>query len=162
MSRAEKLKNRILRLAAVLLCLTLLSAWATGKMYARYSTGVTYQDGARVAKFNIAESGTLTQNIEITGMKPGDTQEYTVTVTSVSEVAVYYTIAVENVYKSLPLKFDIEYGNAGEIDKATIAPNETDEKTYTLRVTWPENESSPSYAGKVDVLAITLKAVQVD
>ncbi len=166
MSRTGKLKKWVLRLAALLLGLTLLSAWATGKMYARYSTGVTYTDGARVAKFNITDAiqqdGTAIQQIDITGMQPGDTRNYTVTVTSDSEVAVYYTITAKTVYDNLPLTFTVLDSSNQPMERATIGANETDQKTYTLQVSWPSDKNSPDYAGKVDALAVTLTAVQVD
>ena len=162
MNRSEKAKNWIMRLAAVLLCLVLVTTWATGKMYARYTTRVTVSDQARVAKFNITETGDLTHEIKIDNMKPGETRDFTVEVTSSSEVAVYYTIAVENVYKNLPLEFTMRNAAGEKIEKATIAPNETDAKTYTLRVTWPKEKADPACAGKVDLLAITLTAAQVD
>lgn len=164
MAHSQKIKNIVLRLAAVLLGLTLLSAWATGRMYARYSTTATFSDSARVAKFNISEDGTLTKEITIADMQPGQTENYQVTVTSDSEVAVYYTIAVENVYKNLPLQTTVldENDNTLPDGRATIGVNDSTPKTYTLQVSWPESETGAAYAGMVDVLAITLTAVQVD
>lgn len=162
MSRSEQLKKGILRTAALLLCLTLLSMCATGKMYARYSTGVSYSDGARVAQFHVTEAGDLTQTITIAGMKPGDTETFDVEVTSDSEVAIYYSIAVNNVYKNLPLTFQMKNSEGNVIDKGTIGANENTAKKYTLVVTWPSENNSPEYAGKTDLLAITLTAAQVD
>ena len=162
MHRSEKRKNWIMRLAALLACLTLASASATGRLYARYSTGVSFSDGARVAAFCIEETGQLTQTLTLDGMHPGDTREFTVAVTSRSEVAVSYTIAVQNVYQNLPLTFAMLDASGKESKSAAIAPNESDEKTYTLRVTWPAEQNSPEAAGKTDLLVITLNALQVD
>ena len=76
----------------------------------------------------------------------------------------YYTIAVENVYNNLPLQTAVldSSGNPLPDGRATIGVSDSTPKNYTLQVSWPENETSAAYAGMVDVLAITLTAVQVD
>lgn len=162
MGRSKKLNNRIWYAAALLLCLTAVSVCAMGRLYARYTAGVSASDQARVARFAITEAGELTQQIEISGMQPGDQRFFSVTVTSNSEVTVAFRLAVVNEYQNLPLTFAL-LNSAGEaIDAGTIAANDNAEKTYTLRVTWGAEEKNPDYAGRVDVLRITLTAEQVD
>ena len=164
MRRSEKINIWIFRIAAVLLCLTVLSVWGTSGLYARYSTSTSGSDGARVAKFQFTQTGnelTQSQTIVIENMKPGDSADYTVTVSSDSEVTVKYSISVENVYESLPLEFRMLKDNQVITDD-TISPNDTAERQYTLRVIWPADKTSADYAGKVDLLNIMLTAEQVD
>ena len=165
MRRSEQINIWIFRIAAVLLCLTVMSVWGTSRLYARYSTSASGSDSARVAKFQITQNGdalTQTQTITVEGMKPGDTNKYTVTVQSDSEVTVDYSISVKNVYENLPLEFKMQDASGKTITKDTIQPNDTATKTYTLQVTWPTSQTDQSYAGKVDLLNITLTAAQVD
>lgn len=56
MRRSEKINIWIFRIAAVLLCLTVLSVWGTSGLYARYSTSTSGSDGARVALWGSSES----------------------------------------------------------------------------------------------------------
>lgn len=158
---SQQLKNAVLRLAALLLCLTLLSAWAASGMYARYSTGITGSASARVAKFRISDtlaSGEST--LSISGMAPGSTQSYSFQVTGDSEVAVKYTLKVTNETGNLPLTYTATYPGAN--DYGTIAPNDKTPKDIQLTVYWPADKDSPEYAGKTDLLTVRLTAEQID
>ena len=78
--------------ALVLLFLTMISVHLTSGLYARYTVTATGSDSARVAKFDVTGNGSGAVTVDC---KDSDnTGEYSITVTSNSEVAVRYTITV--------------------------------------------------------------------
>lgn len=147
----------------ILLCLVLVSFWLMCNMYAKYTSQASGSDSARVAKFNVTEAGEATQQIQVEAW-PGFKQEYKVSVTNNSEVAIDYTMDIKNKYENLPLKFQMLDENGTEIipKKAEISAQDQTQHIYTLRISWPESEQDPDYAGKADVIEITLNAVQKD
>lgn len=161
MQQTEKNRSLVLRIAAVLLCLILISLWMLGDMYARYTTDKDGSDGARVAAFAVTETGEATKEITA-DVKPGDTETYDVTVTNQSETAIHYEIAVENKYNNLPLECQMLDSNDNEITQGDIAAGDSSKHTYKLRITWPKNQNDASYAGKTDQLVVKLSAVQTD
>ena len=161
MQQTEKNRSLVLRIAAVLLCLILISLWMLGDMYARYTTDKDGSDGARVAAFNITESGTAAQDIEA-DVNPGESLDYTVTVTNQSETAIHYEIAVENKYNNLPLVCTMLDAEGNEITQGDIAAGDAKAHKYTLKITWPKDQNDASYAGKTDQLVVKLNAVQTD
>ena len=187
MVRSGKKEKWILYTLVVLLCLVLASFWLMCNIYARYSTQTSGSDGARVAKFDVTENAqNFSQQIEAT-FYPGFEQTYTVSVTNHSEVAIEYVMNVKNKYGNLPLKFQM-FQVLDENDKeitsdstdvatqdydlsksAEISATDHDEHVYKLKISWPKNAEAgeaepqdPDFAGKVDVIDITLKAVQKD
>lgn len=184
MVRSGKKEKWILYTLVVLLCLVLASFWLMCNIYARYSTQTSGSDGARVAKFDVTETTQdLNQQIKA-AVYPGFDQVYTVSVTNRSEVAIEYVMNVKNKYGNLPLKFQMLDKDGAEItsdstDAATqdydlsksaeISATDSDEHVYQLKISWPKNAEAgeadpqdPDFAGKVDVIDITLKAVQKD
>ena len=178
MDRAGKRERGIIYILAILLCLVMASFWLMCNIYARYSSEASGSDAARVAKFDVTESGTATQQIQAE-VYPGFSQTYRVDVTNNSEVAIVYVMNVENPYKNLPLQFRMLDENGAVItaesvetsqayalsESAEIAANDHTEHTYRLEISWPVTETdkkNPDYAGKVDIIEITLKAVQKD
>lgn len=189
MSHSRQKERWMIYTLAVLLCMVLASFWLMCNIYARYSSQASGSDEARVAKFEVTQAGTLTQQIKVEvwpGFNTSDTANgtYQVSVKNNSEVAIEYVVNVKNVYKNLPLQFQMldENGNVitskstdpsalnYDLSKsAEIPANDTTEHTYQLKVSWPTtgadvnaNPQNPDYAGKVDVIEITLKAVQKD
>ncbi len=166
MHRYRKREKFILSTAALLLCLVLLSFSMIGGLHARYKTQATGSDGARVAKFTITETEAkdqtlLTEAINIS-LAPGESKTYSVTVKSASEVAVEYSIKTECKYKNLPLKFQMTNADDKAITSDTIPANDSRDRTYNLRITWPDTERDPEYMGKTDMVVVTLQAVQKD
>lgn len=147
----------------ILLCLVLMSFWLMCNMYAKYTSQASGSDSARVAKFNVTEAGEATQQIKVDAW-PGFKKEYQVSVTNNSEVAIDYTMDIKNKYENLPLKFQMLDENGTEITpkKAEILAQDQTQHTYTLRISWPEDKKDPDYAGKADVIEVTLNAVQKD
>ena len=69
-----KLNSILMRTAAVLLMLVLVTSGMVSGRFAHYVTTATYEDGARVAKFNIVEEGSFFTQLQ-TDIAPGVTQE---------------------------------------------------------------------------------------
>ena len=183
MERSRQKERWILYTLTVLLCMVLASFWLMCNIYARYSTKATGSDGARVAKFDVTDEGAVTQQIK-TAVYPGSKEIYQVNVTNNSEVAIEYEMNVKNQYNNLPLQFRMLDSTGEEITSessdastktydlsksAEISAQDKDMHTYQLEISWPTTGTdsdtdyqSPDYAGKVDVIEITLKAIQKD
>ena len=151
---------------AILLCLVLTTFWLMCNMYAKYSAKASGSDSARVAKFNVTEEGTATQQIKA-DVYPGFSQTYNVSVTNASEVAISYSMDIQNKYANLPLEFKMLDSNDNEITSKSIDISATDhgEHIYKLEISWPtdsDDNKSAEYAGKTDLLEITLSATQKD
>lgn len=181
--RAEKW---ILRIMAVMLCLTLISLRMVCGLYARFSARDAKADGAGTAAFvfRVGEEDCFVDISKIT--KPGDRETYTFTVSNetgnaVSEVSEEYEMKIE-LRGSLPLVCSL----TDEDDKSLVlmdADNLTEDKdvlsgsadtvsfrasvkekhTYTLTVAWPEEENDAVYAnaGLSDVV-LGITAGQTD
>lgn len=166
MQEARQKENKIIYAAIVLLSLVLVSFWLLSNMYARYTTQTEGSDSARVAKFNVTETGTATQRVKIDDAYPGFEKTYDVSVTNNSEVALDYVMEIKNKYENLPLQFQMLNNENDEITSKseTIAATDHEAHSYKLKINWQKNAESqnPDYAGKTDVIEITLKAVQKD
>ena len=183
MVRFRQKEKWILYTLAVLLCMVLASFWLMCNIYARYSTQASGSDSARVARFDVQETGTLSTQVIKAEFYPGFSQTYNVSVKNNSEVAIEYVMNVKNKYKNLPLKFQMLDKDGNEIssnstetsseydlsESAEISAKDSEEHIYKLKISWPAEATSegedlwnPDYAGKVDVIEITLKAVQKD
>jgi len=161
----------LMRTVAVLLMLVLVSTSIVTGRFARYVSTASYSDSARVAKFNIVTSADSRSTTEIQAkLVPGDNVEGIV-VKNFSEVAVDFTLTVDNVSDNLPLVFSVKDGDTsitstensdGSITfTSTVAPNRT-EKFLTLYIKWPFDENNIDLCGRVDLIRITLDAVQAD
>ena len=166
----KKVNSILMRVLAVLLMLVLVTSSMVSGRYARYVTTATYEDSARVAKFNIVETkGTAFTQIPAK-ITPGEVTEY-ISVQNYSEVAVEFTIKVESPYKNIPLMFRIMDGEEilAETENVndmltftgTIGPGQQD-KQYRLVIVWPLASDNIDYIGRVDLIQVSLNAVQVD
>ncbi len=160
--------NIPLRVAAVLLCLTLVSTYFVSGLQARYSTSGQSGNSAGVAKFSIEGSGTLLQPIEAR-VSPGDPKPATLIIENKSEVAVEYSITVTNVTNNLPLRFRMEKDEvslAVDADGTTftaqqIPGNHSD--TYVLHIDWDATKNNPDlWMGRVDYITVKVTATQID
>lgn len=150
--------NMPMCLACILFCFTLVSINITGGLYARYTTTAGAGDEARVAKFYITEDNTKFSKDMLISFAPG-TIETTITVENRSETAVNYTITVKNKTKNIPLQFRIG-DQLTDSRTYSLAPN-SGEDTYILQIIWDE-EGALEHMGKVDIVTITVDAVQID
>lgn len=160
-----------LHIAAVLLVLVLLSCNLVSDLYARFVTTATYEDSARVARFNIIDDASDLFTNVVTDVQPGSTIEEAIILKNYSEVAVEFTVTVENIYHNIPLEFEVKDGedilyhsetvSGGVVFAGIIGPNQQ-EKEYKLYISWPTREDNLNYVGKVDMIQVVVKAVQAD
>lgn len=162
-TRRRKQPNIAMCAAFVMLCLTLVSThFATG-LYARYVSTDSASDSARVATFNVDQAF---ENISCSfdaGIVPGTNTNYVIEVVNESEVAVEFTIDVDNPYHNFPISFLIIDDNAeNELPyKMLVGPNNT--LGVNLLIKWDQNViADVNYSGKVEMIEVTLKAAQVD
>lgn len=161
MKKESRPTNWILYLAGILLCLTLVSVHLTAGLYARYTTSATTEDAARVARFDVTETGELKCFFSET-ICPGESVEKEVLVSNNSEVAIAYTILAVNQYENLPLEFSFRIDGV-DVDASQQQPLQAGkEAEYSLVIHWPVGKNQVSYAGKVDFVQITLNAAQID
>lgn len=148
-------------LAGVLFCLTLISIHLTGGLYAKYTTRSESEDLARVAKFEVTENQTRFQQELVVDMTPG-TYTSSITVDNQSEVAINYVVTVKNTTGNLPLKFQI--GGAAVTSGEHISVNSIpvgEKKDISMNIIW-DQEGALAYIGMVDMISITVEAVQID
>lgn len=83
----------LIRIAAVLFCLVVVSTYLMSGLFARYTAGGKGTDSARVAGFDVRLSG-VTNGVtyQVSALNPG---EITITLDNQSEVAVSYKIRVD-------------------------------------------------------------------
>ena len=165
----KKINRILMRTAAVLLALVLVTSGIVTGRYARYVTTATYEDGARVAKFNIMEEGKFVTQMRA-DIAPGITKEL-IAIKNYSEVAVEFTVTVDNVYDNLPLTFEIWDGdttlskseNADGVVTFTgsVGPMQQ-ERVLQLGIVWPAGSGNLQYCGRVDLIRVTVDAVQID
>lgn len=156
--------NKMLRAAAILLCLVAASLYLVTGLYARYTTSTTGSDGARVAKFEVATGGDILMSnpFQVT-MKPGETQRRTVTVQNNSEVAVTCILTAENTTGNLPLELSWhKKGESLETNTFDMAATESAVHTYELSIHWPEDQKDVSFNREVDHLVVTILCQQID
>lgn len=180
MRRSEKINIWIFRIAAVLLCLTVMSVWGTSRLYARYSTTASGSDSARVALWGSTQ--TIQFDSDKLPKQPGQTCSYNLTVTNkresgeVSEVAQKYSIQVVTA-GNLPLTYTLtrngtKIGTFAETtskptwtvaeDNMAFAAGTAGTDSYVLTVTWPGTETSPALASIPDYIEINVCSEQVD
>ncbi|MBO7158334.1 MAG: hypothetical protein J6W31_06990, partial [Clostridia bacterium] len=81
----------LLRIALILLCMTLFSTSMLSGLYAKYTDKNDGDDSARVAKFDVEAAG-LSGNVTVDASAGQTNGEYQFTVTNKSEVAVSYDL----------------------------------------------------------------------
>ena len=171
MTKAYEPKRNIpVIMAAILLCLTMLSACLLSGLYARFTVEDEAGDEARVAAFNIEGSG-FSQSINFNMIvNPGDTVTKSLTVTNKSEVNVRYTVTLVNTTKNLPLVLhDSESLSYLSLDSErsfsyVLLPNATDALTYGFEFLWPGdvNDGFVERSGMLDNIRVTITATQID
>lgn len=159
--------NIPLRVAIMLLCLGLFSAYFVTGLFARYAASAQGSDQARVAKFSIVGDGTLLEPITAEFV-PGSSQEVDLVIENDSEVSVEYTVEVTNATKNLPLSFRIKKdasestgdANGIKLTAQRLPGRHTD--NYMLTIDWPAAAGNPDKMGMTDYIMITVTAVQID
>lgn len=165
-----KLQNQIMRLAAVLLCLTLLSLYLLCGMYARYTSQDGGGDSARVAKFNVSESDSLQSYTYAVEIIPDTSEKLEVQITNFSETSVKYILEFL-VEGNLPITItpDITNGAGNTLNQqnanawiweTTKESNLNTTETYNFNLSL--NNKSYMYSGGIERIILTLTAEQVD
>ena len=182
MGRSAKTKKNIpLRLAAVLLCLTMVSAYLVSGLLARYTAQGNGDDAARVAAFRptasiTTDNGLIKYDTAYTGVDY--TLTYQITVKNPSEVAVDYDLVVSFASDDLNgsqislnggaaqaiAGTDINFGTLG-----TLTAHDTTGATHTLTFTVTkaivEGKIAATSDSKLDLSAFftaTVTFTQVD
>lgn len=180
MQQSKKIESKVMYALAILLCLTLASIWMVSHMYARYATGVTGSDSARVAVFGHNESINVENFPEY--WKPGMNYTFQITVSDqknnkISEVAQQYEIQVVT-QGNLPLTYtlkDSENNVVGQFkedsnntsktfqnDNMKFQAGNAKEHSYNLQIQWPDNEKDSDLAGIPDTVKININVKQID
>lgn len=169
----------VMRLAALLLSLVMLTTGMVSGRYARYSSSASGSASARVAKFSVAqtiefESNTQRTTLPIEKLLPGETVTATVTVDYHMDVAAKSTITATNAYEgvpgNLPLTFLVYEANtthgtaaAGSYSFTADCPRGNGyEKVYTVEINFPNTGNPQAYNGMVDFVTITVTTEQAD
>lgn len=151
-----RLGSLMMRIAAVLLCLVMVSIHLMSGMYAKYTTNGSGNDDARVAKFDVNITGDA-EAVVVDCAKSTD-NVYSITIANTSEVAVSYTLAVTWNNTAVMGTFD-------ETSGTLAALNDTDMRTLTFTVNdWSEiTKTMTGENGEVSLnFTVTINVVQVD
>jgi len=164
MSKLNIKVNKPMLFASILLCLCVVSVYFMDGLYAKYYTQVSGNDSARVAKFQIGDSGSLTETFAIE-ISPSSPAEKVIQIVSGSEVSVAYTITAKTL-QNFPLQLAWDDGSAGETATitSTISAGDSTPKNHTLKVTWPTDgdKNNYDYSYELDYIIVTIDYVQVD
>ncbi len=161
-------RNIPLRVAAVLFYLTLCTTCLVSGLYARYSTNTQSSNQARVAKFSIKGDGILSQTIEA-ALIPGENETTSLNIHNNSEVAVEYTVTVSNETGNLPLHLKMTKTGSTQVQEGTgpitfteprLSGGQVDQ--YGLEIQWKAEDNGADWMGKVDHIAVTVTAAQID
>lgn len=131
----------------------------TSNLYARYYTGASHSDGARVAKFEVEDGFATSYNevIQLT-IKPGDVIELPFIVNNKGETAINFIIEAENLTNNLPVSFDAFSQSLA----AGASAN------YNFIVRWVVSDdnkdwqTSPEHANKTDYVRLSIRIEQAD
>ena len=155
----KKQRPVLLIVAFILIILTAISFSLVVATYSRYITtkiNSSENDGnnPEVAKFDVSEylDGVGEFDTLSITLKPGEEKVQNIIVSNSSEVAISYTISLENVTNNLPLEFTNYSG--------TINANETN-VACSVTISWDKLKNSPEFAGKTDVIRIIITAEQI-
>lgn len=150
----------VLRLAAVLLILVMLSTSMLAGRYARYASSTTGSASARVARFSVTETSDLLTESILLDVHPGQPDQVAIQVDNDSEVAIRYCIDVVS-SGNLPLQFQVKVDDTAYPIPFEGSMSPDSSETYTLIASW-NGAADISYAGMVDQLQVSLQAIQLD
>lgn len=152
MKQSKKKTPIVFYIGMALLCLTMISIHFSAGMYARYVTTDHAQDEARVAKFDVKQSGTMTQSLHKT-MRPGDSFTKEIEITNDGEAYVSCVVRVETT-GNLPLDY------SWTEQTVSLAPGDTE--TLSLTIEWSGTNHNYLYSQELDELSIVVDCTQID
>ena len=177
MNQKKKPHVSVLRLAAVLMILVLLTTSMVSGRYARYASSDSYSEGARIAAFvfDVEDTDGQAWSLDLTELqKPGDEQTFSFVVTNAkdsdtfSEVAICYgvtvmaegsvpaEITIEDESKQLLLTVNCDGSASGSFAGADFAAAESASHVYTMTVEWPGAMNGMEFAEGKRILALTV------
>ncbi len=165
------------RVVCYMLVLTAACTLVLGATYSRFSSQATGTGTANIAAAALNSTMDVSEALE--GMAPGDSCTIAFRVSNeeesgtVSEVTQSYTIAIETT-GNLPLTYTLSTGdtpkdhhaltqnNGSLVWTGGLLPHSTPTThTYTLTVSWPDEEADPSLTDEIDLVSVTVEARQV-
>lgn len=150
-------KNISLRIAAVLLCLTLISSYLSAGLFARYTVQGNGKDSARVAGFcPTAELVSGDQKIEYVSDKDEYELTYTIKLTNPSEVAVKYDLVISFIDQKLNGTTFTFSGEPQSVTGSGSSPS--DSLTFSGKDVLSANKTTP----KEEPLTLTVSKDIVD
>lgn len=157
--------NIVFSIAMVLLVLVMASSYMTSGLYARYVSQATGSDSARVARFDVQETGTLYTETFAVAMDPtydDVLNPASIIITNSSEVSVRCSFSVTTT-GNLPLDIYWHDGT-NTVETVDFAPNDTTGTTFDLYVAWGDEEGDNSYLyhREIDSITVTITCVQID
>ncbi len=174
--RMHHLKKNIPAMA-IIICLLIAVAVTTGVSFSRYVTSTSGSDNARVARYAFEVVDTETKGefaLLLDELKaPGDSMDISFVVTNkdsngVCEVNQEYKISYRFT-GNLPLKLNLISNTTNKesdilfiegIQNGMLPAAQETIHTYTLRITWSENETNPIYADEIDQIIIQVNGEQ--
>lgn len=144
-------KNRTMKIATLMLALTLITCCFVGSTFAKYTSSATQTDSAQVAKwsFKVGETDIATSNsfvfdlfkdgvtydeagnnVAADKVAPGTLGEFDIVLKNASQVDAEYTIkftvtlptvTIEETTHKLPIKFSVDGGATWDADLAELA-----------------------------------------
>ena len=155
-------KNRMMRLASILLVCVLLTTSVISGTFAKYTSSATASDKARVAKWDIyLEDSAMTEtytidlftytdaNVDVDGngsekvIAPGTTGSFTIDLQNKSEVTAAYTIDYTVTNESnIPVEYSVDNGATWTTELAdvstpvTLAMGQTTATSVTVQWRW--------------------------
>ncbi len=157
MKRHEKRSiNIVMSIASVLFCLTLFSFHFLAGLYGRYTSTFEGTGSAKVAKFDI--SGDFSETM---ALEPGEYNTKLI-LNNNSEVAVEYTIKLNNVTNNMPYELKVD-GTSVDESGMTVTGELAAETEVELTVDLVlDQEDAFEYMGMVDLIEIQVRAEQID
>ena len=166
----------VFRVAALLMCLVLLTAYLLSGAYSKFYTSASGGDSGRVAHFS--PDFTSANVLDFENATPGHTDKIDFTVQNytddkASEVAMKYKIVLKTT-GNIPLTFTLLDGettlkvwNYGEreyeYDPSRVFGVGTKEThNYKLKIEWPSGKNSAQFSGMTDAIYLSAEFEQID
>lgn len=155
--------NIMFSISMVFFVLVMISSYLTCGMYARYVSRATGSDSARVAKFEVTQSGQVFTETFSVSLDPTttDASNAEILIQNKSEVTVRCEFTFETT-GNLPL--DIYWTVGGNrVEEYVFSPNDTAGKEFELCVTWGGDDGDNyQYHREIDSVTVVITSVQVD
>jgi hypothetical protein len=161
----------LLRIALILLCMTLFSTSMLSGLYAKYTAKNNGEDSARVAKFNVTADW---EDVTVVASSVQTNGEYQFTVTNNSEVAITYDLVI-TFDQALPTGVSLtlqDYGLSISKDNtftfskvASLAPGMVGTEhtlTFQLDLNAFTEEVSDESVSKTVSFTATIRCTQID